>query len=358
MIPVIVVAVATAGLTWQDLGVFVAAVALIALEMTPHEDWSPHRRGDTVSVTRFLNFSRMTVADLIEDYLLLWIFLSVGLGIAVPQIEIVTRASTVILAVMIGSISLTLPVEQFREIDLRTLGLVLVGHIAMPFLAFGITRGLGLSPELTVGFVVLGAVTPELVTPVMTELADGDTALSTTALVVIGVGSVGFVPAVVALLIGGIDVPTLPIVEQLLAAVVAPMIVAVGARAVQPDRVGTYDSYYPAVSATMVVLIIGGVTAANVTVIRSNLSLLVGVGVGAVVLNVLGYSLGFLLSRCGSRSTRIASVLSIGMQDFAVAAALIIAAGLPTIASLPAVAFGVVEMATSAGLARWFSRPD
>ena len=311
-----------------------------------------------MSVTRFFQFSRMTVTDLIEEYLLLWILLSVGLGIAVPQLAVVTRASTVILAVMIGSISLTLSVEQFRQIDLRSLGLVLAGHVAMPFLAFGVARGLGLSPELTVGFVVLGAVTPELVTPVMTELADGDTALSTTALIVIGVGSVGFIPAVVALLVGGVDVPTLPIVEQLIVAVVAPMLVAVGARAVQPDRVGTYDGYYPAVSATMVVLIIGGVTAANATVIRSNLSLLAGVGVGVVVLNGLGYGLGFLLGRRGSRSTRIASVLSIGMRDFAVAAALVIAAGLPTIASLPAVAFGVVEMATSAGLARWFSRPD
>ena len=311
-----------------------------------------------MSVTRFFQFSRMTVTDLIEEYLLLWILLSVGLGIAVPQLAVVIRASTVILAVMIGSISLTLSVEQFRQIDLRSLGLVLAGHVAMPFLAFGVARGLGLSPELTVGFVVLGAVTPELVTPVMTELADGDTALSTTALIVIGVGSVGFIPAVVALLVGGVDVPTLPIVEQLIVAVVAPMLVAVGARAVQPDRVGTYDAYYPTVSAIMVVLIIGGVTAANATVIRSNLSLLAGVGVGVVVLNGLGYGLGFLLGRRGSRSTRIASVLSIGMRDFAVAAALVIAAGLPTIASLPAVAFGVVEMATSAGLARWFSRPD
>ncbi|MFB6119392.1 bile acid:sodium symporter family protein [Halosegnis sp.] len=300
----------------------------------------------------------MPVTDLIEDYLLVWILLSVGLGIALPQLAVVTRASTAILAVMIGSISLTLSVDQFRQIDRRTLGLVLAGHVAMPFLAFGIAWALGLSPALTVGFVVLGAVTPELVTPVMTELAEGDTALSTTALVVIGVGSVGFIPAVVALLIGGIAVPTQPIVEQLIVAVVAPMLVAVGARAIQPDRVGAYDAYYPAVSATMVVLIIGGVTAANATVIRSNLSLLAGVGVGVIVLNGLGYGLGYLLSWRGTRATRIASVLSIGMRDFAVAAALVIAAGLPTIASLPAVAFGVVEMATSAGLARWFSTAE
>jgi BASS family bile acid:Na+ symporter len=297
-----------------------------------------------------------TLTDLIEDYLLLWILLSVGLGIALPRLAVVTRASTLILAVMIGSISLTLSVEQFREIDPRTLGLVLLGHATMPFLAFGVARGFGLSPELTVGFVVLGAVTPELVTPVMTDLAGGDTALSTTALVVIGVGSVGFIPIVVAFLVGGIDVPTMPIIEQLVVAVVVPMLVAVGARAYQPNRIGRYDAYYPAVSALMVILIIGGVTAANAEIIRLNLSLLVGVGAGVVTLNGLGYAVGFLVGSRGSRPIRIASILSVGMRDFAVAAALVIAAGLPTIASLPAVAFGVVEMATSAGLAKWFDQ--
>lgn len=299
-----------------------------------------------------------TVTDIVEDYLLLWILLSVGIGIVVPPVAVVTRASTVILAVMIGSISLTLSVDQFSEMSARTVGLVLVGHVTMPFLAFGVARGLGLSPELTVGFVILGAVTPELMTPVMTELAGGDTALATAVLVIVGVASVGFIPAVVALLVGGIAVPTMPIIEQLVVAVVAPMLIAVGTRAWQPERVGEYDAYYPAISATMVVLIIGGVTAANAAVIRSNLALLVGVGVGVVALNGLGYGVGFLLSYRGDRPTRIASVLSVGMRDFAVAAALVIAAGLPAIASLPAVVFGVVEMTTSAGLAKWFRRSD
>lgn len=300
----------------------------------------------------------MAVTDLIEDYLLVWILLSVGIGIAVPEVAVVTRVSTVVLAIMIGSISLTLSVEQFRHMQVRALGVVLVGHVTMPFLAFGVARGLGLSPELTVGFVILGAVTPELVTPVMTELANGDTALSTTALVVIGVGSVGFLPAVVALLASGIEVPAMPIIEQLVVAVVAPMLVAIGMRAWQPERVGEYDAYYPAISATMVILIIGGVTGANAAIIQSNVSLLAGVGSGVVILNALGYGVGFVISHGRDRPTRIASVLSVGMRDFAVAAALVVAAGLPTIASLPAVAFGVVEMATSAGLARWFRRAD
>lgn len=300
--------------------------------------------------------ARLTrVPDLVTDYLLAWVVLAVGVGTLVPEVAVVTRFSTPILAVMIGSISLTLSVAQFRAIEPRSLAVILVGHAAMPFVAFGLARALGLGPAVTAGFVVLGAVTPELVTPVMTELAGGRTALSTTALVAIGVGSVAFVPAVVAALVGsGVAVDGTRIVVQLLVAVVAPMAVAVAARARWPARVARYDEYYPAVSALMVVLIIGGVTAANAYVVRSA-GLLLAVGVGAVALNVAGYALGWVASAGRGRGDRIATTLSVGMRDFAVAAALVVGAGLPALASLPAVVFGVVEMVTSAGLARYFS---
>ena len=298
----------------------------------------------------------MRLTAIIEDYLLLWVLLAVALGIAVPRVAVVTEVSTVILAVMIGSISLTLSVEQFRQVEERTLGTVLLGHVTMPFLAFAIARGLGLSPELTVGFVVLGAVTPELVTPVMTELAGGDTALSATALAVIGIGSIGFIPAVVVVLVGDIGVSTVPLVEQLLVAVVGPMLLGVGVRAWRPERVKRYDDYYPSVSALMVVLIIGGVTATNAAVIQSNRTVLFAVGAGVVALNLLGYGVGWLGTVHRPRNERIAAALSVGMRDFAVAAALVVAAGLPASASLPAVVFGIVEMATSAGLARYFAR--
>jgi BASS family bile acid:Na+ symporter len=297
----------------------------------------------------------VSLTDAVENYLLLWVLLAVAAGLAVPRLAALTAASTPILAVMIGSVSLTLSVERFRGVDRRALGLVLAGHAAMPLVAFALARALALPSPLVVGFVVLGAVTPELVAPVMTELGGGDTALATAALVVVGVGSVGFLPAAVALLAGGAGVPTAPIVEQLVVAVVVPMAVAVGARAWQPTRVGRYDRHYPAVSAVMVLLIIAGVTAANAGVVRSNATLLARVGLGAVALNAAGYGLGHFLGARASRPARIATVFSVGTRDFAVAAALVVAAGLPTVASLPAVVFGVVEMATSAGLARRFA---
>lgn len=303
--------------------------------------------------------SRITasVASTIDDYLLVWVLLAVGFGLAVPSIAVLTSLSTPILAVMIGAVSLTLAPERFRELHGRTVGTILVVQAGMPVFAFGIARLLTLSPALTAGFVVLGAVTPELVTPTMTELSGGDTALATVVLLLVGFGTLVFVPGVVTLFLGEtVAVDPLIIVEQLLLAVILPMSVAVGARYRWPDRVGEYDNLYPSVSGLMVILIIGIVTAANASLIRSGGSVALVVLVGALVLNSGGYAVGWLAGRSFSRRERIAATLSVGMRDFAVAAALLVGAGFPAAATLPAVVFGVVEMTTSAGLARWFAR--
>ena len=296
-------------------------------------------------------------AALVDDYLLLWVLLSVGVGLAVPSVAVLTPLSTPILAVMIGAVSLTLAPERFRQIRGRTVLAILVAQTSMPVLAFAIARTLGLSPALTAGFVVLGAVTPELVTPTMTELGGGDTALATVVLVAVGLGTLVLVPGAVTLFLGAsVAVDPLVIVEQLSLAVVVPMSLAVGARYRWPDRIGQYDGIYPSVSGVTVVLIVGIVTAANASLVRGGGAVLLLVGVGAVVLNCSGYALGWLVGRRFAREERIAATLSVGMRDFAVAAVLLVGAGFPPAATLPAVVFGIVEMTTSAGLARWFSR--
>ncbi|MFC6825795.1 bile acid:sodium symporter family protein [Halopelagius fulvigenes] len=295
-------------------------------------------------------------AAFVDDHLLALVLLSVGVGFAAPSLSALTPLSTPILAVMVGSVSLTLSPERFRGLRGRAVATILLVQSAMPFVAFGVARLLGLSPPLTAGFVVLGAVTPELVTPTMTELSGGDTALSTVSLVAVGFGTVAFVPGVLRVLLGdAVSVDALVIVKQLAVAVVIPMTAAIAARWRWPRRVGRYDGVYPSVSALMVVLVIGIVAAANAPVVRSGGTLLAVVAVGALALNGGGYALGWVAGRSLAPEERIAATLSVGMRDFAVAAALVVAAGFPPAASLPAVAFGVVEMVTSAGLARFFA---
>lgn len=296
------------------------------------------------------------LAAIVEEHLLWWVVASVLIGLAVPAVGRLTPLSTLILAVMIGSISLTLSVEEFRNVRPRALATILAVQTTMPVAAYVLARLLGLSPNLTLGFVLLGAVTPELVTPVMTELGDGDTALATTALVLVGLGTLALVPAAATWTAsGGVTVDPRRIVEGLLAAVVVPMVAAIAARHRFPTRVGRYEAYYPAVSALMVVLVIGIVTGANADLVRGGGPIL-GVVAAGIALNAYGYAAGWLGGGRLTPEERVASTLSVGMRDFAVAAGLVVAAGLPRAAALPAVAFGVIEMASSAWLARRFAR--
>ena len=182
------------------------------------------------------------VASLIDEYLLGWVLISVVVGLLIPSLGTLTVLSTPILAVMIGSISLTLTVDQFRQMRGTALLTIIVLQASMPFAAFGLSQLLSLSPALTAGFVVLGAVTPELVTPVMTELSSGDTALAAAALVLIGVGTVGFIPVVVALLLAGtVNVDQVAIITELACAVVLPMLLGIGVRWRWPTRVSQYE---------------------------------------------------------------------------------------------------------------------
>ena len=294
---------------------------------------------------------------LVDDYLLVWVLLSVGVGVAVPSMVILTPLTTPILAVMIGAVSLTLAPERFRRLRGQALVAILVVQTGMAVFGFAVARGLGLSPALTAGFVILGAVTPELVTPTMTELGGGDTALATVVLVAAGVETLVIVPAAVTLFVGrSVAVDPVVIVEQLVLAVVLPMGSPSGAGSVGPTASVRTTTSNPSVSGLMVILVIGIVTAANASLIRNGGAILAVVAAGALVLNGGGYAAGWLVGRWFTPEERIAAVLSVGMRDFAVAAALLVGAGFPVAAALPAVVFGIVEMTTSAGLARWFRR--
>ena len=295
------------------------------------------------------------LAALVGDYLLVWVLLSVGVGLVVPSLAGLLPLSTPILATMIGAVALTLSPERFRRLRGRAVVAIVVVQTGMPLFGFVVARVLDLSPALTAGFVVLGAVTPELVTPTMTELSGGDTALATVVLVVVGLGTLVIVPGAVTALLGtSIGVDPLVIVEQLTLAVILPMALAIAVRYRWPDRVGQYDELYPSVSGVMVVLIVGIVAAANASLVRDGGRVLVVAG-GAIVLNGGGYLAGWLVGGWFTREERIAATLSIGMRDFAVAAALLVGAGFPAAATLPAIVFGIVEMTTSAGLAKRFS---
>lgn len=299
----------------------------------------------------------MRAADLVTDGLALWVLLAVAAGLALPgPLGLLRPLVLPVLAVMIGAMGLTLSIDAFRRVRAPALARLLGLHLAVVLLAYGAARLLALGPAATLGFVVLGAVTPELTSPVMTHLARGDTALATTVLVLAGLASVATVPGWSALLVGeAVPFDPLAMLSPLLLAVVLPVLAALALRHRFPDPVRRHEDAYPAVSALMVVVVMALVAAANADVVLAAPAGLLPVLAAALVLLVAGFALGWSGAAGLDPAERRASLMSVGMRDFAVAAGVVLAAGLPAEAALPAVLFGVIEMVAAAGLARWLA---
>lgn len=295
----------------------------------------------------------MDWTDAVTEPLALWIALAAAVGLLVPDLAQLRGLVLPVLAVMIGAMGLTLSPDRFAEVEPATAArlLVLSGLVAVP--AWVVAKLIGAGPELTLGFVVLGAVTPELTTPVMVHLADGDVALATTVLVGAGVASLLTVPGWMLILVGQtVPFDPLTILRPLALAVVIPVAVAVAARARWPERVARGDDVYPAISALMVIVVVLLVTAVNADLVLAAPQRLLVVAVGAALLLGEGLALGWLGSWDLPEGKRRAALLSTGMRDFAIAAGLVLAAGLPAVAALPAVVFGPLEMVVAAAIAR------
>lgn len=293
-------------------------------------------------------------AAVITDGLAAWVLAAVVLGLLVPGLARLEPLVVPLLVVMVGSICLTLSVESFRAIRPDAFLRILLTHAAMGAIGYGIAWALGLSAAMTLGFVLLGAVTPELTSPLMTRISGGSVALSATVLLAAGLLSLLTVPGYAAWLGGDVAVDRTPLLVTLVVAVVLPMAVAVGVRHRWPRRVRRYDPVYPAVSALAVILVMAIVAAGSRDVVNTGGRRLLEAAVGVVLFLVAGAALGWVVCLGARRRDRVTSTFSVGMRDFAVAAALVTAAGLPAVAALPAVLYGFLEMVASPLVARGF----
>lgn len=294
-------------------------------------------------------------AQLLTDWLAAWAALAVLVGLLVPALKELQPLVLPALFVMVASISLTLDARALRSAPRVPLVAVVAAGALLPLLAYGIGVALSLPTALLAGLVVWAAAPPELTTPVLTRVAGGDTALSAAVLVAAGVVSLAVAPLALWLLPGA-GAAVMPLVWSLLLAVVLPMGLAVATRTRWPARVAPSDRFTPAVSAAMVLFVLAVVAAGSSALLQSDPRLVLrGAAAGSLVL-ALGLAAGWLLGRRASE--RRAAAFSLGIRDFAVAAALVLAAGLGATAAAVPAAIGLVEMVLGALLASlWARRP-
>ncbi len=260
------------------------------------------------------------------------------------------------------SLGLALTPADFRRVLTAPRG-VAIGlanlMVISPLLAFAMAELFGLSPELAVGLVLLGASPGGMLANMLTHLARGDTALSVTMTAISSVGSVVTVPLFLGLAtdhfgagdIGDVSMPG--VVALVFAITVIPVAIGMTLRQRWPERVAVA---YPRVRATslgLFGLVVIGAIASEYDTVASNLE---EVAAAALALNVAAMTFSFLTSRLARLDDRQATAISLELGVHNSTLAIAVGASLASELTIPAAVYSSFMVVTGGTFAWAMSR--
>lgn len=265
-----------------------------------------------------------------------------------------------LLGIVMFGMGLTLKPQDFRIVFSHPKDVV-IGTIAqftiMPLLAYVLSRAFGLSPELTVGVILVGTCPGGTSSNVMTYLSKGDVALS------VGITSVSTVlaPVMTPLLTyiyagQTVDVNMLSMFLSIIQVVILPIVVGFAINHFFARFAERAVDVLPLVSTLAIVAIVGAVVSANAARLVSCGFLVLGI---VVLHNILGYVLGYGAGKLMKMNTTKCRAVSIevGMQNSGLATSLATVhfAQYP-LATIPGAVFSVWHNVSGAILANIFLR--
>ncbi|MHA3026001.1 bile acid:sodium symporter family protein [Chromohalobacter israelensis] len=230
-----------------------------------------------------------------------------------------------LLVIIMFAMGLTLTKDDFVRV-VKTPKPIAVGvllqFLVMPLAALLVSRVLGLSPELTIGMVLVGATAGGTSSNVMTWLAGGHVALSVSMTMVSTLISVVATPLITLLLLGqSIDVPVLGMLLSIAQLVVAPIVLGVVIHHLLGTHIQRVEPALATLAMAAIVLIIAIVVALN----AGRLSTLGPVVALAVIAhNGIGLAAGYGLARALRFDTRTARTIAfeVGLQNSGLAVTL------------------------------------
>ncbi len=297
--------------------------------------------------------------EIFSSLFVLWVLLFSAVACVVPGVFSPLRPwITAGLGVIMFGMGMTLAPTDFARVARmpRAVGCGVLGQfLVMPAVGFGLATVAGLSPDLAMGFIIVGSCPGGTASNVVAYLARADVALSVTMTACTTLLAIGATPVLIWLL-GGRFLPVDPwaMVQSVLVIVLLPVVAGLGLRAWQGRRVERALAVFPALSVLFIVLIIASIVASA----RGAL-LTVAPLVAALVAahNACGLALGFGLARLMHlpASAQRAVSIEVGMQNSGLGVALATAhfTAQPLVA-LPASLFSVVHNLTGSALAGWW----
>jgi BASS family bile acid:Na+ symporter len=236
---------------------------------------------------------------------------------------------------------------------------VLTQFMVMPILAFLVATLAGLPPALALGFIIVGSAPGAMASNVIVYLAGGAVAFSITMTTVATFLSPLLTPSLVEWLGGRLlPIPFWGMMQTILLIVVIPLAAGMQLRRVLGTRLALAREIAPALAALAIIIICGYAVAANqgrIATVGPDIFLLV------VLLNGLGYLLGWLLARLYRFDTRhrVALAIEIGMQNAGLGVVLALEHFRDTPeTALPGALFAVWCIITAAGATTWLRRRE
>lgn len=261
-----------------------------------------------------------------------------------PSPLISWKASIIpLLATVMFAMGLTLRINDFKRVwnNPQPIALaIIVQFSVMPLAAIALSKAFGLSDELTVGMVIVGACAGGTASNVMTYLARGDVALSVSMTLASTLWGVFATPWIISLAAGEIvQIDSLGILLSLIKMVLIPILAGVLITHYQPDFANKINKYLADVASTLILLIIAIVVALNADEIAT-----LGYAVFAAVAlhNIIGLISGYAAGKL-TRQTEVTCrtlAIEIGMQNSGLGVALALKYFGP-LAALPGAVFSI-----------------
>lgn len=270
----------------------------------------------------------------------------------------------IILSVIMFSMGLTLTLDDFKVLAARPFDIFIgaaAQYLIMPFSAYFLAKGLGLSNEIAVGLILVGCCPGGVSSNIMSFLCRGDVPFSVGMTTASTLLAPIMTPAMVLFLAGErIEVPAAGMFLTIIETVIVPVLLGfwLNYRYGATHTMENVREIMPSVAVIGLALIVGGVIA----LLGGNF-FNAGVIIFLAVLahNGVGYVLGYTVGRITGMSTPKRRTLSIevGMQNAGLATGLAVAhfAAYPHAALACAVSC-VWHSISGTLLAGWFVRRD
>jgi len=299
----------------------------------------------------------MIIFRLISSYMAVLTLLGATVGYFWPPVMLIFKdvflwmfaATMFALGIVLQPIELKQTLREPKAIGLG----VLTQYTVMPLLGFAAATFGGLSPELALGFVIVGCAPGAMASNVIVYLAGGALAFSIALTTLATMLSPLLTPFLVQQL-GGEFLPVefIPLMRTILLTVLLPLILGMLLR----RRLGRFlkpvEEIAPAIAALAIIIICSYAVAANhdrIAEVGTTVIMLV------ILLNGLGYLMGGVLARLYrfDRKHQLTLAIEIGMQNAGLGVALALK-HFPPETALPGALFAVWCIVTAAGASAWY----